>query len=61
MKNRPFRPMLCAIFSISLLLFCSDVFAENIDPDDEGSQYAWGENVGWLNTRPADPSNHYCH
>jgi hypothetical protein len=22
--------------------------AENIDPDDDGSQYAWGENVGWI-------------
>ncbi len=26
--------------------------AENIDPYDDGSQYAWGENVGWLNFEP---------
>ncbi len=26
--------------------------AENMDPDDLGWQYAWGENVGWINTEP---------
>jgi hypothetical protein len=26
--------------------------AENIDPGEDGSQYAWGENVGWLNAEP---------
>jgi parallel beta-helix repeat protein len=26
--------------------------AENIDPDNDGSQYAWGENVGWINLEP---------
>jgi hypothetical protein len=25
---------------------------ENIDPKDRGAQYAWGENVGWLNFKP---------
>ncbi|HUT72287.1 MAG TPA: hypothetical protein VMW89_16575 [Desulfatiglandales bacterium] len=52
MKNRLFRHMVCAIFSISLLLFCSDVSAENIDPGNSNSQYAWGENVGWINLEP---------
>jgi hypothetical protein len=28
-------------------------WAENIDPDDDGSQYAWSENVGWFNAEPA--------
>jgi len=28
-------------------------FAENIDPDSDNSQYAWGENVGWLNFEPS--------
>lgn len=28
------------------------VNAENIDPYDEDSQYAYGENVGWLNFEP---------
>ena len=26
---------------------------ENIDPDGDGSQYAWGENVGWINAEPS--------
>ena len=26
--------------------------AENVDPTNDGSQYAWGENVGWLNAEP---------
>jgi len=28
--------------------------AENIDPLDDDSQYAYGENVGWLNAEPSD-------
>ncbi|OXU14242.1 hypothetical protein [Sedimentisphaera salicampi] len=32
------------------------VSAENIDPYDDGSQYAWSENVGWLNFQPAQGS-----
>jgi len=53
MKNRLLRQKLFVMFSISLLLFCSTGFAaENIDPDDDGSQYAWGENVGWINLEP---------
>jgi len=26
--------------------------AENIDPENNGSQYAWGENAGWINLEP---------
>jgi hypothetical protein len=39
---------------ISLLVFMGSqaVFAENIDPDNDDSQYAYGENVGWLNAEP---------
>ena len=34
------------------------VYAENIDPYDDGSQYAYGENIGWLNFEPdiVDPN-----
>ena len=35
-----------------LMLVASLCFAENIDPNDNGSQYAYGENVGWLNFEP---------
>ena len=31
--------------------------AENIDPINDGSQYAWGENVGWMNAEPANCSS----
>ncbi|MHC4575492.1 MAG: hypothetical protein ACYS76_15430 [Planctomycetota bacterium] len=27
--------------------------AENIDPNEDGSQYAYGENIGWLNFEPS--------
>lgn len=27
-------------------------FAENVDPGDVEAQYAWGENVGWINAEP---------
>ena len=27
--------------------------AGNIDPDNQGDQYAWGENVGWINFKPS--------
>jgi hypothetical protein len=33
---------------------CPDIAsAENIDPDSDGSQYAYGENVGWVNAEPS--------
>ncbi len=31
------------------MLFACICYAENIDPYADGSQYAYGENVGWLN------------
>lgn len=37
-----------------VLFFCSAVYAENIDPLDDGSQWAWSENVGWLNFEPSE-------
>src|SRR4030042_1572917 len=42
------------IFLLSVfLLFPLVALAENIDPDNDGSQYAWGENVGWINFEPS--------
>jgi hypothetical protein len=29
--------------------------AENIDPINDNSQFAWGENVGWINAEPSGP------
>lgn len=31
----------------------ASVFAENIDPYEDDSQYAYGENIGWLNFEPS--------
>jgi chitodextrinase len=52
MKKRISIYKLGAIVSVLFLLFCTAGFAENIDPDNINSQYAWGENVGWMNLEP---------
>jgi hypothetical protein len=41
-----------AIQALALLLTAGTAAAENIDPMANGSQYAWAENVGWLNAEP---------
>ena len=43
--------------NILLILTCLTIrapfaHAENIDPGSDGSQYAWGENTGWINLEP---------
>ncbi|MFC1838571.1 hypothetical protein ACFL1N_03245 [Thermodesulfobacteriota bacterium] len=44
---------LCKLFfTVTLLLYPIGVFAENIDPDNDGHQYAYGENTGWINFKP---------
>ena len=56
MKNEYLRG---TIFLVVILLFCCvDLYAENIDPNEDDSQYAWGENIGWVNFEPnvADPN-----
>jgi hypothetical protein len=47
----------CARSLVAMLLACClsvPLFAqqENIDPNNDGSQYAYGENVGWCNAEP---------
>jgi len=41
-----------SILAICLLLCCGNLCAENIDPNEDDSQYAYGENVGWVNFEP---------
>jgi hypothetical protein len=44
-------PVLASTFLLLILipaLVSEPTRAENIDPDADGSQYAWGENVGWI-------------
>jgi hypothetical protein len=39
---------------LTILIFLAGgvALAENIDPGGTGSQYAWAENVGWINAEP---------
>ena len=46
-----------SILAICLLVCCGDLCAENIDPYEDGSQNAYGENVGWLNFEPNVPAD----
>ncbi|MBI3449026.1 MAG: hypothetical protein HY049_08945 [Acidobacteria bacterium] len=36
----------------AILLGGGAAFAENIDPGNAGSKFAWSENLGWINARP---------
>ncbi len=48
------RRKILQVFSVlaALVFTASPVFAENIDPYEDGSQYAYSENAGWLNFEP---------
>jgi hypothetical protein len=37
-----------------LVLYPPVIFAGNIDPNEDDSQYAYGENVGWFNFEPSE-------
>lgn len=53
MKESFLRRTMIVLVSAVLVLFCSAGYAEeNIDSSDDGSQYAYGENIGWLNFEP---------
>jgi hypothetical protein len=52
MKNILMTMSLLYFFALVILLFHSVAHAENIDPNADDSQYAYGENVGWLNAEP---------
>lgn len=39
--------------AILIVLVGGMAAAENIDPDNDGSQHAWAENVGWINAEPS--------
>ena len=38
--------LLCSVLSVPALA------SDNIDPGNTGAQYAWGENIGWVNAEP---------
>ncbi len=41
------------LVAVLVLCACETAVAENVDPEADGSQYAYGENVGWLNAEPS--------
>ena len=52
MNNNFLKKLMILLLFGSISLTHVVVGAENIDPDDDGSQYPYGENVGWLNFEP---------
>ncbi len=48
--------VLMASLAALLALAAAAVFAQNVDPLNIGSKYAWGENIGWLNAQPSGPT-----
>ena len=41
------------VMGVVLLSSATAIFSENIDPANDGSQYAWAENLGWINAEPS--------
>ena len=54
MKGRFIGKTVIVIFLGMFILISGDAYAGNIDPDGDGSKYAYGENVGWLNFEPIE-------
>ncbi len=53
MSNKFFRRIISFALFGSILLAHSAGDAENIDPDNDDSRRAYGENVGWVNFEPS--------
>lgn len=48
------RKKLAQVFTVAVAVILPSIaVAENIDPYEDDSQYAWAENVGWLNFEPS--------
>jgi hypothetical protein len=41
------------MIAMVLFAFSSLASGENIDPDNDGSQFCYGENIGWINLQPS--------
>lgn len=50
--NKTRTILLLSIITIVLGMWCKTSFAENIDPNNDNSQFAYGENAGWINFEP---------
>ncbi len=54
MNKKSYTGAFVLLSAVLFLSVCSPLQAEeNIDPLNDGSQYAWGENVGWFNFEPS--------
>lgn len=47
------RSRVSLLLAIVLLTAPSNIWAENIDRANDGSKYAYGENIGWINVKPS--------
>ena len=58
MKRKTFLPITFGVMTLMLTVSAVSASAENIDPYNDDSQYAYGENIGWLNFEPnlAEPN-----
>ena len=55
MKKALRSPLLpLAALALVVALLAAGASADNIDPFSNGSKFAWGENTGWLNAKPAN-------
>ena len=52
MKEKVYREIMMVVVIGIFFLFPTVGYAENIDPNNDASQYAYGENAGWLNAEP---------
>ena len=48
-------PFFVALTLLVFFLAANFAFAENINPANDGSKYAWSENAGWINAQPSGP------
>ena len=49
------RVLMASVLAALLGAAAAIAAAENIDPNNDNSQFAWGENVGWINAEPSGP------
>jgi hypothetical protein len=47
------RVLVLPAIALALVALAATALAENIDPNNDQSQYAWAESVGWINFEPA--------
>jgi len=46
------KSQIIILIVITAMFISTNIFAQNIDPYNDGSKYAYGENVGWFNFKP---------